>query len=90
MPIVTRDELSPREIQLHQYEKEMFELQAQQVLSVKQIELELAKLESKLTSLLKIPLTLVKLPVYILFGVAYIVAVARKYEPGENFWRFLK
>lgn len=53
-------------------------------------ELELAKIEAQWLSWLKVPITIVKLPVLVVFSVAYCIAVARKHEPSDNFWRFLK
>ena len=47
-------------------------------------------LEGKWASWLKIPATIVKLPVYIILAVAYCIAVARKTEVSEDFWRLLK
>lgn len=57
---------------------------------IRYAELELARLEARWLSWLRIPVTIVKLPVYIVFGVAYCIAVARKHEPSDKFWQFLR
>jgi hypothetical protein len=49
-----------------------------------------ARYEANWTAVLKIPLTLIKLPVYILFGVAYCIMVIVKVEPPTEFWKTLK
>lgn len=90
MAIQTRETLTPREYELYNQRKEFFELQAQHDLAVKEKDLELMRLEAKWSSWIKIPLTIVKLPVLLLFGIAQIVAVARKYELPEAYWRFIK
>lgn len=57
---------------------------------IRNAELELARIEARWLSWLRIPVTIVKLPVYIVFGVAYCIAVARKHEPSDKFWQFLR
>ena len=57
---------------------------------IRNAELELARIEARWLSWLHIPITIVKLPVYIVFGVAYCIAVARKVEPSDKFWQFLR
>lgn len=90
MAIQQRETLTPREYEEWNQRKEFFELQAQHELAVKEKELEVMRLEAKWSSWMKIPLTIVKLPVLLLFGIAQIVAVARKYELPEAYWRFIK
>lgn len=75
--------LTPREYELQQYEKEMFEKQAA-------FQLEIAKLEAKWASWFKIPVTIIKLPVYCLFAIGFIIAIAKGKEPSENFWKFMR
>ena len=90
MAMIQREQLTPREYEEFNQRKEMFEMQAQHELAVKEKELEVMRLEAKWSSWIKIPLTIVKLPVLLLFGIAQIVAVARKYELPEAYWRFIK
>lgn len=75
--------LSPREAETMAYEERMFDKQA--AFQLRQLEI-----ESKWASWFKIPLTIIKLPVYVLFSIAYIVSVARGKELSENFWRFMR
>lgn len=90
MAMTTRETLTPREYEEFNQRKEFFEIQAQHELAVKEKELELMRLEAKWNTWLRIPLYIIKLPVLLLFGIAQIVAVARKYELPEAYWRFLK
>jgi len=83
-------ELTPREFEQHQWEVEerekLFEHQAR----MKQMDIELAKLDAKWSSWLKLPLRLIMLPVYLLFGVGYCIHAITKKEPSDNFWRLMK
>ena len=89
MAITQRDQLTPREYEEFNQRKEMFELQAQHELAVKDKEIALATLEAKWSSWLRIPLFIIMLPVRFLFGIAYCIAVARKFELGDRFWSFM-
>lgn len=88
--IEARETLTPRELMEYEQHKEMFQAEAEYRLALKDKELDLARLEGKWASWLKIPATIVKLPVYIILAVAYCIAVARKTEVSEDFWRLLK
>jgi len=88
--IASREELTPREREQMDHEREMFGLQAEHTKIVKSMELEVAKIEARWSVLLKLPLTIVKLPLYVIMGIAYCIAVARKVEPSEHFWHLLR
>lgn len=90
MAINYRETLSPKEYEEFNQRKEMFEMQAQHELAVKEKELELMRLEAKWASWIKIPLVIVTLPVRILFGFAYICSVFTKKEMPPEFWSMLK
>jgi len=90
MAISQVESLTPRERDEFEQEKAFAELQISYQLKVKELELELARTEAGWSSLLKIPLTIVRLPVLLLFGLAYIVSRIRGQEPGDNFWNFIK
>lgn len=90
MTVVTTTELSPREHILLEHEKEEGRLAREHALNMKRLDIEAQKLEAQWSSWLKIPLTIIKLPVYILFGIGYICNVLTKQEPSENFWKLLK
>jgi hypothetical protein len=73
-----------------QAEKEENAANREYTLRLKELDIEAQKLESRWAALLRLPITVIKLPVYIVFAIAYIVAVARKHEPSDSFWNFLK
>ena len=84
-----RTTMTAREYEEFNMRKEMFEMNAQHELAVKDREIALATLEAKWSSWLRIPLFIVMLPVRVLLGIAYIVAVARKYELPDRYWNFM-
>jgi hypothetical protein len=85
------NELSPREWAQQEHDKEMYRLQAETQLKLKSMELEIAKLEAKWSSWLKIPVKIILLPVYCLMAIGFIITSFREdKEPGQNFWDFLK
>lgn len=90
MAVTYRDEMTPREYQNHEWQKELLEMQYSHMERVKNLDIEAAKLEAKLTSWFKIPVTIIKLPVLILFGLAYVVSMFTKVEMPEQFWQFLR
>ncbi len=82
-------QMTPREaIELEAAERN-FDKQTAYNLEIAKLNLETAKLEVKWKALLSVPITIVKLPVLCLFGIAYIVAVARGVEPSESFWKLI-
>lgn len=84
------DRLTERELSLMQHEREMAELYNEQARVIKDKEVNLAALEAKWASWLRIPKILIMLPVYILFGLGYLVHAFRKTEPSEKFWDLLR
>lgn len=57
---------------------------------MKEMDLAIKKLDVQLKTWFRIPILIIKLPVLILFGIAYIVAVARGREINSSeFWRFI-
>lgn len=90
MPIVSSEVLTPRESILMEADKEEGRLTREHAVTMKKLDIEAAKLETKWNILFKIPLTVIKLPVYIVFSIAYIAAVIKGTEPTEEFWKFLK
>lgn len=59
-------------------------------LKLKDIEVEVLKMEAKWSALLRLPIMLIKLPLLIVLGIGVCIAVARKHEPSDNFWRLFK
>jgi len=90
MPIVTNEVLTPREAVLLEAEKEEGRLVREHQLDLKRLDIEATKLETRWNIIFKIPLTIIKLPVYFLFGIAYIVSVGRKHELPDQFWNFMR
>lgn len=88
--IVENHELSPREHVLMEAEREENRLNREHAVTMKRLDLEVDKIEARWSILLKIPLLIVKLPVYMLFGIGYICSVLTHQEPSENFWKFLR
>lgn len=90
MPIQTLDKLTPREYEMHNQRKEMFELEAQHQVVMQQLDIEVRKIEARWTSLLRLPVIIITLPVRFVMAIAYVVAVAKKFELGENFWNYMR
>lgn len=86
----SREQLTGREREQMQHDKAMFDKHAEHTQKVRAMELEVAKIEARWSSLFKVPLAIVKLPLYVVLGVAYCIAAARKHSPPEEFWRLLK
>lgn len=87
MRIPGPEQLTEREREMNEHEALMLDKQIEHVQKTKALELEMAKLEVRWTSWLK---TIIKLPVYILFGIAFCISMITKKEMPEDFWRFLK
>lgn len=85
-----KEQLTPREYAEQEHEKTMFDKQAEYNIEIKKLELEATKLEAKFSSWLKIPITIIKLPLLIILGISYCIAVAKNKELSENFWDYLK
>lgn len=52
-------------------------------------EIKLKELEAKWATWLKIPITIIKLPLYILLGLAYICSMFTRKEMPKRFWDLL-
>lgn len=100
MAIVDNTELTPKEHMLMEYEKEQNALNREYTVRLKELEIELKReenkakielkhLESKWASWLRLPSLLLKLPMLVVMSLAYVVAVAKKYDPPKKFWELL-
>lgn len=100
MAIVESDMLTPRESVLMENERDEARLQREYAITMKQLDLalakekyqaqiELRKLEAKWSSLLKIPSLVIRLPILFILSISYIFAVIRKSEPSKSFWSYL-
>jgi len=74
------NELTPREFANQQHEKDMTELHATHAEKMATINYEATKLDIRWGSWLKIPILLIKLPVYILIAFCFLIQSFRK-EP---------
>lgn len=79
----SRNQFTPREAEQMAYDERMFDKQAE-------FQLEQLRIEAKWGSWFRIPLTIIKLPVYCLFGIGFILSTVTKHELPENFWRFMR
>lgn len=84
------DTLTPREQMTWEHEKEMAGLYHQQAVEMKKLELELARLETKWASWLRIPKLIVMLPVLLVLSIGAVISAARKSEFHAKFWDLLK
>lgn len=58
---------------------------------MKQLELDIRTYEAKWQQLLRLPVLLIKLPLFILFGIAFCIAVARGDSiDSSDYWKLLK
>jgi hypothetical protein len=100
MAITENDQLTPKEHLLLEAEKEEARLSREHAITIKQLDLalakekyqaqiELKKLEAKWGSWLRIPIIIIKLPISLVLAFGYIFAVLRKHEPSKSFWSLL-
>lgn len=85
-----RSEITAREYETWAHEKEMWTLQAEHLERIKQLDIEAAKLEARIVSWFKIPLTIIKLPLLILLVIPLSIYAARKQEVPAEYWKLLK
>lgn len=101
MAIFENQELSPREYVLLENERDEARLVREHAAHLKQLEItlsrerneaeiELKTLEAKWSSWLRIPIIIIKLPLYLLLGIGYIVCSMRGEEPPKKFWDLIK
>lgn len=90
MRSISNDQLTPREYEEYNQQKDMWELQSAHAKEMKLLDIEVQKLEVKWSSWIKLPLTIVRLPVLILFVIPLSIYAAKKQEVPEQLWRLLK
>lgn len=83
------ESLTPRELQEMEYEKQAWERQAEHQVRLKQLEIEVMKLEAKWGSWIKLPVILITLPVRILFVIPLSIYAAKKQPVPPEYWKFL-
>ena len=81
--------MSPRESIQHEWDIDMFRIQAEHAVTMKQLEIAQLKLEAKWNSWLKLPAMLIKLPVWCILAIGYIINSIRNKNPDINLWKLL-
>lgn len=82
--------LTPAESTRHGWMMEENALARQHDIKTREMELAVLKEQHRWGYLLNIPVTIIKLPLYLILGLGFIVAMARGVEPSESFWDLLK
>lgn len=101
MPIQDATELTPREHVLMEAERDENRLAREHAVKIKELELEVARennqseiklkeLQAKWASWLNIPIIIIKLPLFVLLGMAYICSMFTKKEMPKRFWDLLE
>jgi hypothetical protein len=86
----TSPQLTPKEAEIMRYDAEREDKQMAYGMRMKELDIEVQKLEQKWNTLLRIPILIIKLPLLCILGIAYIVHAIVKVAPSEDFWRLLK
>ena len=79
-----------REQRAYEHDIEKSKLQIQMQMTLNEGELELKKLEAKWASWIALPKYIIKLPVLVVFGFAYIAHAIKGSKPSREFWEFIK
>lgn len=90
MAFQIEDKLTPREYELMQHEKEEQNATREHAIRMKELEIENIRVEMKWQRLFSIPISIINLPVRVIAAFALLVSYARKHEPSESFWKYLK
>lgn len=81
--------MSEREREEFEQERIAADMASTHNLKMKELELEVAKLEAKFSSWLKLPLYILMLPVKLLLGIAVIFSVFSKKDLPDRVWEIL-
>lgn len=84
------DELTPRERDEFEQQKELIEMQGGFTLKRTEYEIELSKIEARWTNLLRLPFAIILLPVKFILAFAIPISVITKRELPTEFWEFMK
>lgn len=84
------DQLSPRESEIMRHDAEREDKQMEYGMKMKELDIEVEKLQSRWLALLRLPLFILKIPLILLLGIAYIVHAIRGSEPSDSFYNLLK
>lgn len=84
------ENISVAESTRHSWEEEDNRLAREYDIKVRQMELDVLKIENRWSALLKAPLTIIKLPMYVIMAVGYCIAMARNHDVSKEFWNLFK
>ncbi|HEY1646105.1 MAG TPA: hypothetical protein VGF75_07145 [Candidatus Saccharimonadales bacterium] len=84
------DNISVAESTRRAWEEEDARLARQHDLAVRQLELSYLKQDQNWGSLIKIPMTIILLPVYIVMAFGFCFAMLRKYKLPQSYWDLFK
>lgn len=90
MPIVNREDVSPREWATWNKDKELLEMQMEHAKQMKELEVESNRINSKWTTIFRLPLALIILPVKLVIVSVLVVYAIRGIEPPESITSFLR
>jgi hypothetical protein len=86
----TKLQIEAKKLELQMRQEDAMKSRAHQE-HMKDMEAEIRAYEAKWSQLLRLPILIVKLPLFILFGVAFIVAVAKGNEISQiDYWKLLR
>lgn len=86
----TRLQIEAKKLELHLRQEEAMKSRAHQE-HLRDLEAEIRQYEAKWTQLLRVPVLIVKLPLFILFGIAFVVATVKGNEINQNdYWKLLR
>jgi len=83
-------ELTPREIEEFNQEMQIAKKQADYGLKVKELELQIKKIETNWTQVFRIPLAIILLPVKFIMAFAIITSLITKKDLPKDFWELLR
>lgn len=87
---ITLDEVTPRDRQEHEWQVEILDKQLDHQRQMQELTNELAEIETRITAWFRVPILLVKLPVFLIMAIAYCIMAIRGDEADDKFWEYLK
>jgi hypothetical protein len=85
----TSNTITPREQYMMEAEKENFRMQLDHQKEMKRMEVEMTQMSSRWTTIFRLPLALIKLPVQVLVIIPLFVYAVRGIEPPESLTSFI-
>lgn len=84
------DTITPREQMTWAHEEEMARLYHEQAVTMKKLDLDLARLEAKWASWLRLPKLFLLMPVLLVLSFGAVISAFRKSDFHEKFWELLR